>query len=415
MKLSQNLTQRLDTRLKLSQDLYRAIGFMELSNLELAHTLREVASDNPWLKVRIPRAIADADGDIAAYGPSLRTYVLSQIDRLLTRAADRPVALALLDTMGQSGFLEAPIETVATALRIPLSRVEAVLMALQRIEPRGLLARSLGECLALQLAAQEDLSPQMRRLLDALPLLAERGPAALAAAIGLDHDTMESMLDRLRALDPRPAAAFTIDVAPTRIADLLFEKDGTTWTARLNPDSLPGIEIRDLNKGGVAAGSFLRERRSALHLVNAIQKRNENLLALGALLAREQGRFLSEGVIGQKAFTRREAARQLDLHESTVCRLASSTSAATPGMGVLPLRRFFARPLRKVAPDSSEMGALAVTALIVRMVASEDRDFPLTDGALTDQLTAQGITLSRRVVAKLRAKAGIPNRATRRK
>lgn len=414
MKLTQKVTQRLDTRLKLSQDLHRAIGFLELSNLELAQTLREAASDNPWLKVRMPSAMDDGAADVAAPGPSLRAHVIAQIDRLTPRPVDRPIALALLDTMGPSGFLEAPVETVAAALRLPAARVEAVLTSLQKIEPRGLLARSLSECLALQLAAEEEISPQMRRVLDALPVLAERGPAALAGATGLSSDELGDLLDRLRELNPQPAAAFSIDAAPTRIADLLFEKEGATWTARLNPESLPRIEVRELNLEPGVGTALSRERRAAFQLVSAIQKRNENLLALGNLLAREQARFLSEGATGQKVLTRREAARQLGLHESTVGRLASSSSAATPAMGVLSLRAFFSRSLRKTSADPSHNGAFAVKAHIAQMIAEEDPKFPLHDGQLTEALQSKGILVSRRVVAKLRASAGIPSRAVRR-
>ncbi|MBD3801774.1 MAG: hypothetical protein IE919_00885 [Thioclava sp.] len=414
MKLTQKVTQRLDTGLKLTQDLHRAIGFLELSNLELAQTLREAASDNPWLRVRMPPAMEDGVADIAAPGLSLRAHVLAQIDRLVPRTSDRSVALALLDAMGPNGFLEMPVETIAATLRVTPARVETVLAALQAIEPRGLFARSLGECLALQLAEEEEISPQMRRMLDALPVLADRGPAALAEAAGLGADELAPLLAQLRDLNPRPAAGFSTDTARTRIADILFEREGESWIARLNPESLPRLEINDFKQGASSAMSFSREKSAALRLVSALETRNENLLALGRLLAGEQAQFLSHGPVGQRVFTRREAARRLGLHESTVGRLASSSSAATPAMGVLPLREFFSRALRRQAEASPVQGSLAIKARIEQMIAGEDPARPLNDGELSDALRAEGISISRRVVAKLRTSAGIPNRAVRR-
>ncbi|OOY17307.1 RNA polymerase sigma-54 factor [Thioclava sp. DLFJ4-1] len=414
MKLTQKVTQRLDTQLKLSQELHRAIGFLELSNLELAQTLREAASDNPWLRVRLPPAMEDGTADIAAPGPSLRAHVLGQIDRFAPRPADRPIALALLDAMGPNGFLETPVETIAATLRVPSARVETVLAALQAIEPRGLFARSLGECLALQLAEEEEVSPQMRRMLDVLPVLAERGPTALAEAAGISGNELVPLLARLRDLNPRPASGFSTDATCTRIADLIFKKGGDGWTAQLNPESLPRIEVNDFQQGAGLGTSFSRERSAALQLLSAIQTRNENLLALGKLLAVEQGQFLSEGPVGQRVLTRREAARRLGLHESTVGRLARSSSAATPAMGVLSLREFFSRPLRKGSGVSSPEGAFAVKTRIAQMIAEEDPECPLNDRQLTEALRADGILVSRRVVANLRAGAGIPNRAVRR-
>ncbi|MBC7147632.1 MAG: hypothetical protein H5U24_19910 [Thioclava marina] len=254
----------------------------------------------------------------------------------------------------------------------------------------------------------------MRRMLDALPVLADRGPAALAEAAGLGADELAPLLARLRDLNPRPAAGFSTDTARTRIADLLFEREGDRWIARLNPESLPRLEINDFKQGASSAMSFSREKSAALRLVSALETRNENLLALGRLLAGEQAQFLSHGPVGQRVFTRREAARRLGLHESTVGRLASSSSAATPAMGVLPLREFFSRALRRQAEASPVQGSLAIKARIEQMIAGEDPARPLNDGELSDALRAEGISISRRVVAKLRTSAGIPNRAVRR-
>ena len=415
MKLNQKVTQQLQTGLRLTQDLGRAIGFLELSNLELAQSLRDTASDNPWLQLRLPSAIADAPAEVAAQGPSLQAHVLEALPRLVPRAADRAIAMALVDALAPSGLLGTSPEDIAQQQGVPVARVEAVLTALQRIEPRGLFARSLSECLELQLAEMGPIAPPMRRLLTALPLLSEAGPAALAKAADLGAEDLETLLAQLRELDPSPGQGFSTAPVQTRIADLIFEETDGQWQVRLNPETLPEIALAELGPAPDRGSRLAHERGAALRLIGALERRNRALLALGDLLAREQSGFLAHGPAAQRVLTARAAAGQLGMHEGSISRLANSASATIPGMGVLPLRAFFCRAVRRDPDAPAQLAAPAVTARIAEIIAQEDPRRPLDDGRIAAMLEDAGMAVSRRVVGKLRTRAGIANRSARRR
>lgn len=404
MKLRQDIALRQQTRLTLSQDLVRAIGLLGLSNLDLGESLREAAAENPFLRLELPRAAALEDVEIADEGPSLIAHVLECLPGLVPAPADRAVALALAEALDAQGFLATPTPAIAARLGLPPARVEAVLAQLQRIEPRGLFARSLAECLALQLAEEGPIAPEMRRVLEALPALAEGGPAALARATGLPPDMLAPLLAQLRGLSPRPAAGFATPPARARIADLVFAPEGTGWAVRLNRETAPRLTL-------AAITGPARERRAAQALIAAVERRNAALLALGTALAREQPGFLRDGPAALRPLTRRAVAAAIGLHESTVSRMVAAGSAETP-RGTEPLAAFFGRAVAQA--ENAEAGP-AVIARIRALVGAEHPSAPLTDGALAEALAQAGITVSRRVVAKLRARAGIPPRALRRR
>ena len=166
MKLRQETALRQQVSQKLGQNLRRVVSFLELSNLDLAEALREAAADNPWLRLGPPRAAAEATPDAEAQGPFLIAHVLDRLPALVPDPADRAIALTLAEALDPAGVLTEPTEEIARRLGRPRRRVEAVLLLLQRIEPRGLFARSLSECLALQLAESGPVPPEMRRVLD---------------------------------------------------------------------------------------------------------------------------------------------------------------------------------------------------------------------------------------------------------
>lgn len=416
MKLSPSLALRQQTRLKLGQELQRAMGFMALDNLELARRLEEAAAENPWLTLRLPPALdRGALEEVAAEGPSLIAHVLAELPALVPGAGDRRIALALAEELDSSGFLAHPPEEVARRCGMSPARVERVLAALQRIEPRGLFARSLAECLRLQLPEAEARQEAMGRLLGALPALARGGPAALARDSGLDAATVEALLRRLRGLNPRPASGFATVATRVQVADLVFSEADGGWRAELNPETTPAARLADPGAAAVPRGSALsRARGEARSLIAALERRNASLLALGRVLAREQAGFLSRGEIAQRVLTMRAVAAELGLHESTVGRMVNSGAAATPA-GTLPLRRFFCRAVRRAGEGGAEaVSAPALIARIGQIIAGEPPEAPLSDAQIAERLAAEGRAVSRRVTAKLRARAGFGNRAARR-
>ncbi|MCR8546899.1 hypothetical protein M4578_03595 [Salipiger sp. P9] len=413
MKLGQTVSLRQQAGLKLSQDQHRTIGFLELSNLDLARQLSETAAGNPWLRLHLPPAVEAAPEASAAPGPSLIAHVLDRLPYLVPDPAQRRIALALTEALDPAGFLSLPPSEIACRARCTEAQAEAVLRLLQRIEPPGLFARSLTESLALQLVA-EGTPPDagMRRLLDALPVLATGGLPALCRDSGLSEAEATARLATLKTLDPRPAARFAPPLAQTRVADLIFAPEGAGWSVRLNPETLPRLTLADL--GPLPRGAPLaQERRAALALVDALERRNHSLLALGRVLAERQAGFLRHGPEAQRPLTMRAVAAEIGRHESSVGRMVNAGSARTPA-GTLPLRAFFCAAARRGHDARPDLGAPAIARRIAALIAQEPPARPLSDGALADSLAAEGIDVSRRTVARLRAEAGIANRAARR-
>lgn len=411
MKLRQEVALRQQLGLRLNQELGRAIGFLELSNIDLTQSLREVAQDNPWLRLHVPRTAMEVPAEAAAAGPTLIEHVLTQIPTLVPRSTDRKVAFALAEVLDQTGYLAESVEQVAVRLGEPAQRVENVLRALQQIEPRGLFARSLSECLGLQLSAEGPISEPMRRVLEALSALTEGGTESLAIATGLTAHKVQIELAILRSLNPRPAAAFASTTARTRIADLIFERCDNGWQVTLNPETLPVLTLNNLSFQPDRGSALSQARISARGIVRAVERRNRALLAVGEILVKEQSEFLERGNIALRSLTLRSVAEKLGLHESSISRLVNSSSAATPG-GTLALRKFFARSVRRKPQTVTDSGP-AVQARLVELIAKEDPRKPLSDEALAEILSSGGITASRRVVANWRAKAGIANRNRR--
>ena len=413
MKLAQNITQRQQAGLKLSQELHRAIGFLELSNLDLARHLDDVAGDNPCLRLYLPRTHGDLAVEVASPGPSLIGHILERLPFLVPKDGDRQIAAHFIDALEPSGFLGLSAEEIAAQAGCSEAQAERVLGALQQIEPSGLFARSLGECLALQMsAAGEPPEPAMRRLLAALPAFASGGLAGLARACGLSEQDAAVMMTRLRLLNPRPAAGFFFDPAPTRVADLIFEPDGGDWVARLNPETLPRLSL--IEAGPIDRGSrSARAYRAARGVIAALERRNAALLAVGQVLAREQAGFLRSGPGALRPLTKRAVAAEIGMHESSVGRMVNAGSAETP-MGTVALNRFFCRAARLTGEMRPKLGAPAIARRIAQMIAAEAPARPMSDGQIADALSAEGVTVSRRVVARLRTEAGIGNRTFRR-
>ncbi|NCQ23545.1 MAG: hypothetical protein COW54_01780 [Rhodobacteraceae bacterium CG17_big_fil_post_rev_8_21_14_2_50_63_15] len=410
MKLGSTIALRQQVRMGLSPHLQTGLAFMAAGNLELARCLEEAAADNPWLELRLPMRPNDAPPtEAAACGPTLHEHVLLCLPTLIHDASDQPVALAIIEELDSGGFMVRPLRDIAARCGVPTERVEGVLRALQRIEPRGLFARSVSECLALQLTEAERKTDRLNRLLRVLPMLTRGGIDAVALASGLSVAEVKTGLARLRGLDPRPAACFAGAMVRTRVADLIFVRDGSSWQVTLNPDTTPRAWMAcAVGPTGRRDPAPSRSRREAHGLVTALERRNLTLLALGEILAHEQGAFLSQGEIAQRPLTQRAVARVLRLHESTIGRMVNACAAATP-QGIMPLQRFFCRAVRH--DGLAGTSAPAMIARIARLIATEVPQKPLSDDQIAAWLSDAGWPVSRRVAAKLRARAGIGNRS----
>lgn len=384
---------------RLDQTQQLAVQFLSLPGADLAARLADLAAANRYLRLpAVPARRADPVAEAAADGPGLLAHVLERLPHLVPDPRDQAPARALVEALDPSGYLAEPPVALARASGWPEPVLRRVLGQLQQIDPPGLFAESLADCLRLQLVAAGETDPGWPALLAHLPLVAEGRLPALAAATGLDPARLPAMLARLRRLNPRPGGQFACDSAPPRLPELEAQPDPAGgWQVRLCGDASPRPALRPLPADAPAAEQA--RFRDAARILTAVELRNRALLAVGSEIAARQAAAFDRGPAALLPLTRRDLAAQLGLHETTVGRIVRHAAIRIGGR-VQPLSDFLARPPRPGAATS----AAAVTALIRARLAQS----PVSDAALAQWLAGQGISVSRRRIAKYRAAAHIP-------
>lgn len=369
----------------------------------------------------------DALDFVAERAPSLASHVLEQIEIVFTTPADRLLALKLAEGLDEAGYCRLEAPAVAQAAGVGLEAVERIWARLRQIEPAGLFARSLAECLGAQLAERDRLDPAMNALLDNLDLVAAGELAQLRRRCGVDDEDLREMLAELRTLDPRPGQKFDFEPIQPVAPDLFLTpaKDPETgedgWHIELNTDALPRVLVdrkyhATLMKGARAKPDrdFVAERfQSANWLVKTLEQRATTILKVAREIVRQQDGFFREGVSALRPLVLRDIALATELHESTVSRVTSNKYIATP-RGIFELKYFFTSALPARAPGvvvSSE----SVRSRIRLLVGGENCAQPLSDDRIVDLLKGEGIEIARRTVAKYREAMRIPSSAERRR
>jgi RNA polymerase sigma-54 factor len=375
--------------------------------------------DRPWQSSAASSGMATREVSGAI---SLREHLLEQINIDFTELLDRKIGALLVEQLDEAGYVTGDLKPVADRLGCPLARVETALARLQQLDPPGIFARNLKECLALQLKERNRLDPAMRTLIDNLELLAAGKRERLLRLTGVDADDLGDMVAEIRTLNPKPAESFTAAPALAVTPDIVVRPAGDGgWIIELHPDAVPRVLI---NHGYItqmraatpdkAARAFISDRLGAANwLVRTLQQRAGTILKVAAEIARRQDGFLRHGVQHLKPLTRREIAEAVGLHESTVSRATTNKYIATP-RGLYALRYFFASALADSAGGLSH-SAEAVRMRIRELITGEHENDILSDDRLTTILRAEGVAVARRTVAKYREYLRIPSSARRRR
>jgi RNA polymerase sigma-54 factor len=416
MEQRQTVEIRQSLRLKLTTGLRAAIEMLRQDATGLSRYLEEQAAANPSLTLIQPtprdwlprwsgvlgaasRARPEVGETAPSPGPSLIAHVTGEIDRRMKTPQDRRIALALAEALDASGWIDRPLSAIAHDLGLRQAQVEAVLTRLQEIEPVGLFARNLAECLRLQAQEAGLFDPVMKLTLSNLDLLGRGEMKRLAQMAGVTEAEVLARFRQIRTMNPKPGTAFDPLMAETlREPDLLTRPrpDGD-WEVTLNGSALPELRV-----GG--AGSA-ESRAAARMLERMVLARNETVLRVGTEVLRRQRAALQEGPQRLQPMTMAEVATSLDLHESTVSRVVAGTSVDTP-QGVWWLRKLFSRAL---GDGNDPMSAAGFRDRLARKIAAEEANAPLSDEALAGALAEElGVTVARRTVAKYRAMLGIP-------
>ena len=434
----------------LSPQLIQSMRILQMNSQELEQYVREVSQDNPVLDLEerdaplpsreeLRRRLEwlesndgqnrgyhrqDAEGDLDPLakcgaqvpGETLYEHLLEQLEK---RGAGKAVQAArfLAGCLDEAGYLPDGLEGLAQEVNCPVEVLEQGLQLLQSLDPPGVGARSLGECLSLQMHRQGG-STLARRIAEGwLEELARRHFGAIAKALGVSQEEVVRAAEEIRNLDPRPGSQFEGQPAPAYLfPDLQVTLEDGVLEVRLNDDNIPSLHISGYYRtllqdtGETEVRDYLSNKlRQAEWVVKAVDQRRSTLLACAGEIVRRQADFFRRGHL--VPLTMADVAAALDLHESTVSRAVRDKYLQCP-RGLYPLSYFFSRSVGGEAGGEGTSPE-AAKALLLRLIREEDPASPLSDQKLCQAMAQQGCVLSRRTVAKYRDELNIPGASGR--
>ncbi len=359
----------------------------------------------------------DEDGDMSAMDmmaveTALNTHLHGQLNVLPLSPRDLALARALVESLDDDGYLRTPLEELLEVAALdPVASLVEMQIALKRVQsldPAGVGARNVAECLLLQLPAID--CPQMRALAQTiieqhLKALAGRDVNGLARQLGQPAARIEEVCDRIRRLDPRPGWRLGAAKAAYVVPDVIVKKIRGQWNVQLNPAIVPKVRLnqvyaelfqRHRTPQNAEMGSHLQEARWTLRNV---EQRFSTILDVAEAIVKRQKHFLEYGAMAMKPLGLREIAEELGIHESTVSRVTNNKYMSTP-IGVFELKYFFSRAM--LSANGSACSGTAIRSLIRDIIEAEKPDAPLSDAEITRQLGQQGLVVARRTVTKYR-------------
>ena len=446
MELSLEVQQALDSNMMLELDEDNAVAGPERdaeteperNGADLAESLENAAIpedlpiDTAWEDIYGAVAMAPqprggdpverADYDYRDAGEnSLRNHLLWQLNLTTASAVDQTIAIALIDSINDDGYLTADLEEIQTVLAGVVNaepkEIEAVLRLVQSLEPVGVGARNLAECLTLQLAQLEPGAPWLKeaRVLVGkhLELLGRCDYKSLMKRLKLEREELQQVIALVQSLDPRPGNKAQETATEYVAPDVFVKKANGAWKVELNADSLPRLRINagyanmirraDSSADNVALKNHLQEAR---WFIKSLQSRSETLLRVASCIVERQRAFLEHGEEAMRPLVLRDVAESLDLHESTISRVTTRKYMHTP-RGLFELKRFFSSHVH--TDQGGACSSTAIRALIKKLVQAEKPDQPLSDNKIASLLRGQGIRVARRTIAKYREALSIPS------
>jgi RNA polymerase sigma-54 factor len=372
----------------------------------------------------------DFDGRDRDRAPhSLQEHLREQLRGMRLSAQDSAAVLVLIESLNDDGYLADPIEEIAAqlagtdaspeALEELTARLQCGLRWVQSMEPCGVGARDLVECLTLQLRQRPRSQAQAIAIIickQHLDLLARRDTKKLLAATGADEELLKQAQALIKALEPKPGRQFANAEGLVVVPDVFVQRAGRGWKVLLNADVMPRLRINDMYANairqprgarGAAAGAALNGASAGLNsrlqearwFMKNIMQRFDTIRRVSQAIVERQKGFLSHGAIAMKPLVLREIADELGLHESTISRVTTAKYMSTP-FGTFELKYFFGSSLNTEAGGNAS--STAVRALIKQLVSAEDANKPLSDSQIAQMLEEQGIQVARRTVAKYR-------------
>lgn len=362
---------------------------------------------------------------------SLKQHMLDQINLLHFSAVDKLIAYCLVDALDDKGFLDADLAEINQSVQHLLSQMDyateveedeivAVLKSIQRLDPIGIGARSLMECLFIQIDALPIQTPYRAEallLLKHYELFIRNDLNKLLKQTGLNFEQLQATVELLKTLKAHPGAEFEYKELDYQIPDVVVSKKNNVWHVQLNPDVIPKLRVNAFYSGMIKRADqsednqYLRNQMlEAKNFIKSIDERHKTLLKVASCIVQHQRDFLEIGLEGMKPLVLREVAEEVELHESTISRVTTNKYLLTP-RGLFELKYFFSSHVGTTA--GGEASSTAIRAKIKKLIAEENPRKPLSDNRITDLLKQDGIEVARRTVAKYRESLHIASSSER--
>ena len=366
----------------------------------------------------------DDDNNLEKYAArekTLKDHLEEQLYMDIADPVQRIIGLHLIDLVDDSGYLKEEAAELHKQLGCSQAQVEEVIQLLQRFDPAGVFARSLAECLELQLRERNRFDPAMELLLQNLDLLARKDLKNLQRICGVDADDIADMVAEIKALSPKPGLKFSGADSAVVVPDVLVTKRHDKWHVELNIEAMPRVLVNNgyfndvrakvIDKNGK---KYLSDTLSnASWLVKAVEQRATNILKIAAEIVNRQQDFLKYGVTYLKPMVLKDVAQAVGVHESTVSRVTSNKYLLCP-LGMYEMKYFFTSGIGSAFGGDNHSSA-AVKHKIKRLVEAEDPASILSDDEIAEILHKDGMDIARRTVAKYREAVGIGSSVQRRR
>ena len=351
---------------------------------------------------------------IKSHGKSLYVHCGDYIERLSLSVQERLIANRFLEELAPTGWIDVTVDEIANQTASGRQVVEGVLETLQMIEPAGLFARTLAECLRLQAEDSNLLDDKLDSILGNLHLLGSGKFDLLKRRCDCTDEELSKNLKKIQSFNPKPGLQFSAETINIRAPDLKITKNNDGWLVTLNNSTLPSIVIDKAyakivrkTKMNTEQKDFIKEKiAEANWLKNALQKRNDTMLRVGAEIAKRQTEFLEKGPNYLQPMVLRDVAEAVEMHESTISRVTTGSLMETP-QGTLELKAFFSVSLQ-LNDDNSSQSSAAVKFKIKQIIENENSQNPISDDEIVEILKTTGINVARRTVAKYRKIQNIP-------
>ncbi|WP_261134242.1 RNA polymerase factor sigma-54 [Bacillus sp. Marseille-Q3570] len=436
------LYQTQSMKLVMTQELRQAITILQYPTLELSQFLHQQAMENPLIDLQEKQPVDvksertsttesdqdswfyDEDNDfnpvnfIKSEDDSLQLHLLEQLAWVELTDEDKAIAEYMIYCLDENGYLDCSLGCLQEELDVPIEKIEIILKRIQQLEPIGVGARSLSECLMLQLKATDCDKPVVEEIIKHhLDAFADKKFSYLSKTLNITMKDLKEVEDFIRSLNPRPCSGFEKDRPEWVEPEFFIEQDklGDLYV-RMNEELVPEVSLNEryfriLKQHGEAKSYLENQLQKFEWLKRSLDQRRQTLQNLGEYLLQAQRAFFENGYEALRPMTLKEVAMQIDVHESTISRAVKNKTIQTP-KGTIPLKSLFTSKLDKTN-QMEDTSSAQVKIQIQRMVDAEPKHKPLSDQKIANSLKEEGIDISRRTVAKYREELRIPSSSKR--